>query len=261
MLVNATTGMAVGYRLFAGNINDMQTLEEFSNLWQDIGIAQKNTTLLLDRGYFRQDELIKLVKANMRFIVGAKTSLKEIRSIIENDNHLFYSSSHIVPDKDCYGVVRHIELMAPDGDRREAMAYIYRNPMTTMLEVSALKKELKKVQDGWMHGTVEADDKRLDFFKDPVPGEPLVLDEYYFDNHCYDMGFFAFVSNRKLPIEQALSHYSLRNEAEVTFKTMMGNLIRTTRVHSTAALNGLVFTSFIGLSILTELRALLRRPD
>ena len=26
---------------------------------------------------------------------------------------------------------------------------------------------------------------------------------------------------------------------------MMGNLIRTTRVHSTAALNGLVFTSFI----------------
>lgn len=261
MLVNATTGMAVGYRLFAGNINDMQTLEEFSNLWQDIGIAQKNTTLLLDRGYFRQDELLKLVKANMRFIVGAKTSLKEIRSIIENDNHLFYSSSHIVPDKDCYGVVRHIELMAPDGDRREAMAYIYRNPMTTMLEVSALKKELKKVQDGWMHGTVEADDKRLDFFKDPVPGEPLELDEFYFDNHCYDMGFFAFVSNRKLPIEQALSHYSLRNEAEVTFKTMMGNLIRTTRVHSTAALNGLVFTSFIGLSILTELRALLRRPD
>lgn len=88
-----------------------------------------------------------------------------------------------------------------------------------------------------------------------------MLDEYYFDNHCCDMGFFAFVSNRKLPIEQALSHYSLRNEAEVTFKTMMGNLIRTTRVHSTAALNGLVFTSFIGLSILTELRALLRRPD
>ena len=35
---------------------------------------------------------------------------------------------------------------------------------------------------------------------------------------------------------------------------MLGNLLRTTRVHSTQALEGLLFTTFLALSILTSLR-------
>ena len=47
----------------------------------------------------------------------------------------------------------------------------------------------------------------------------------------------------------------LSNEAEVVFKLMLGNLMKTTRVHSTQALEGLLFTTFVALSILTNLRA------
>ncbi|MEI3011927.1 MAG: hypothetical protein V8T46_06800 [Sutterella seckii] len=39
------------------------------------------------------------------------------------------------------------------------------------------------------------------------------------------------------------------------FKLMLGNLMKTTRVHSTQALEGLLFTTFVALSILTNLRA------
>lgn len=43
-------------------------------------------------------------------------------------------------------------------------------------------------------------------------------------------------------------------------KLMLGNLIKTTRVHSTQALEGVLFTSFVALSILTNLRARMK-PD
>lgn len=38
------------------------------------------------------------------------------------------------------------------------------------------------------------------------------------------------------------------------FKLMLGNILRTTRVHSSQALEGLLFTTFVALCILTNLR-------
>ena len=73
--------------------------------------------------------------------------------------------------------------------------------------------------------------------------------------HCFLLGYFAFVSNGDADLEAALDIYKLRNEAEVVFKLMLGNLMKTTRVHSTQALEGLLFTTFVALSILTNLRA------
>ena len=68
------------------------------------------------------------------------------------------------------------------------------------------------------------------------------------------LGYFAFVSNTDADLEEALDIYKLRNEAEVVFKLMLEHLMKTTRVHSTQALEGLLFTTFVALSILTNLR-------
>ena len=65
---------------------------------------------------------------------------------------------------------------------------------------------------------------------------------------CFLLGHFAFVSNADADLEASLDIYKLRNEAEVVFKLILGNLMKTTRVHSTQALEGLL------LSILTNLR-------
>jgi len=48
-------------------------------------------------------------------------------------------------------------------------------------------------------------------------------------------GYLAFVSNAKAELEESLGIYKLRNDAEVVFKLMLGNLLRTTRVHSSQA--------------------------
>jgi len=162
----------------------------------------------------------------------------------------------------CYGLSRPVQLRSSDGEKCEATAYVYRDPMVTMVEAIKLREELDRFSEEiWPKGNVKKDDYRLSFFKNPKKGKPLEFDGEAYDFYCYDKGFFAFLGNSNLSLEKALDQYSLRNESEVAFKQMLGNVLRTTRVHSTATLNGLAFTSFIGLSVLTDLRMRLRRKD
>ena len=93
------------------------------------------------------------------------------------------------------------------------------------------------------------------FYDSPKVGEPLQRNMFNISQECYLLGFFAFVTNAELGLEESLDIYKLRNEAELVFKLMLSNLMKTTRVHSSQALEGLLFTTFVALSILTRLRA------
>ena len=62
------------------------------------------------------------------------------------------------------------------------------------------------------------------------------------------------IGNVDITLLDALKKYRQRNEVEVTFKLMFQHLLTSTRVHSSAAFDGLLMTTFVGLSILTYLR-------
>ena len=73
---------------------------------------------------------------------------------------------------------------------------------------------------------------RDSFYDEAKAGEPLQRNMVRITEECFLMGYFAFVSNAKAELEESLDIYKLGNEAEVVFKLMLGNLLRTTRVHS-----------------------------
>ena len=106
----------------------------------------------------------------------------------------------------------------------------------------------------WTTGKASADDPLLRFFKDPVKGEELTRDWNEINQYCYMQGFFACTTNVNETPDGLLSKYRLRNEVEVLFKLMFGDMYRTTRMQSTPVLEGQVFTVFVGLGILGRLR-------
>ena len=81
----------------------------------------------------------------------------------------------------------------------------------------------------------------------------LLLDEERVSYECYCLGYFGLVGNVDITLMDALTKYRQRNEVEVAFKLMFQHLLTSTRVHSSAALDGLLMTTFVGLSILTYL--------
>lgn len=113
---------------------------------------------------------------------------------------------------------------------------------------------MSKFESEWIKGKADKDDELLNFYDEAKAGEPLQRNMVRITEECFLMGYFAFVSNAKAELEESLDIYKLRNEAEVVFKLMLGNLLRTTRVHSSQALEGLLFTTFVALGILTNLR-------
>jgi len=253
LLVDASSGSPVGYRYFSGNTNDVSTLEDFTNIWNAYGLVDKDPMIVVDRGYYSQESLIKLGNQGYRFLAGAKTGYKLVKSIIEERNSEFYEASSLLENADFYGVQEDKMLEGKTG-KLPVKVSVFRNPIEEMAATRRFFKRLSKFESEWIKGKADKDDELLNFYDEAKAGEPLQRNMVRITEECFLMGYFAFVSNAKAELEESLDIYKLRNEAEVVFKLMLGNLLRTTRVHSSQALEGLLFTTFVALGILTNLR-------
>lgn len=52
-------------------------------MWTDIGISEKSPLILMDRGYPNQEEFVNLDRDGYRFLIGAKTSMKLVKDVID----------------------------------------------------------------------------------------------------------------------------------------------------------------------------------
>ena len=101
-----------------------------------------------------------------------------------------------------------------------------------MAEIRSLRKELEEAQKKWRDGKLNKNASILDLFEPPEEGKELVLNEKRFEDECYLRSFFACVSSTDQSLDELLDKYRLRNEVEVNFRLMLGDLHRTTRVQS-----------------------------
>ena len=254
LVSNASTGVPLGYRWYSGDTHDVTTLDDFRELWLDYGLNRKKVEFVWDRGYYDAGRLARYTNDGLKVISGAKVGLNVIKQVIENRNSEFYSASALLEHHYCFGLAENIAL-----DRKTtAKAYVFFSPNKQMVEARELRDELRSASDKWLAGKLKQSDDLMRFFKKPVKGMPLSVDEDAFDQECYVKGFFACISNTNQSLDSVLDKYRTRNEIEVLFRLMIGKLISSTRVQSSAALEGLLFIVFIALSILGRLRKALK---
>ena len=256
LMINVKDGSLICYRAYAGNVSDIRTLDDLRKLWTDIGIYAKSPLILMDRGNPNQDEFANLDRDGYRFLIGAKTSMKIVRDVIDQKNSDFYDQQAYLRQQRCYGV-KSETVIASDGHRMTVHSYVFRSPNKEMTETDELLDRLDAFEKAWPrkkeNALSQADKKNLEFFDATSEGD-LVLDEAKVSYECYGLGYFGLVGNVDISLMDALTKYRQRNEVEVAFKLMFQHLLTSTRVHSSAALDGLLMTTFVGLSILTYLR-------
>lgn len=255
LVINVKNGSPICYRAYAGNISDISTLDDLRKMWTDIGISEKSPLILMDRGYPNQEEFVNLDRDGYRFLIGAKTSMKLVKDVIDQKNCEFYDQKTYLRQQRCYGV-KSKTAVSCDGHRMNIHSYVFRSPSKEMTETDELLDRLEAFQKGWPRKKIsvlsQADRKNLDFFV-VTPNGNLLLDEERVSYECYCLGYFGLVGNVDITLMDALTKYRQRNEVEVAFKLMFQHLLTSTRVHSSAALDGLLMTTFVGLSILTYL--------
>ncbi|MCF0254457.1 MAG: hypothetical protein HUK26_09010, partial [Duodenibacillus sp.] len=181
-----------------------------------------------------------------------------VEEILEEERGSFYSPLSLVGRSGRYGVRRRITLYRT-GRVFPTDAFVFRDPQAAARAIEDLRDELAGLAaafDPDAPGRVPG----LAFFKPWERSRKLELDERYFDRRCRDLGFFAFASNIRLPMEEALARYDLRVDAERIFRRMHASMARAARSPSAAESEGMMLALFIGLGLLTRLRALLKRP-
>ena len=253
LVSNVSTGVPLGYRWYSGDTNDVRTLDDLKELWLDQGVPQKKVEFVWDRGYFDAKRMAELDQAGFKFIAGAKTNLNMIKKIIDERNSDFYSATSQLDHHYCFGIADDVKLTSST----HANAYVFFSPNKQMVETRLLREELKKANKKWLEGKLEDNDPVLDLVNAPVHGQELEVNQFALEQECYIRGFFACVSNTKQSTDSILDKYRTRNEVEVLFRLMLGRLLRTTRVQSSQALEGLLLVVFVALSILSRIRKLL----
>ena len=256
LMINVKDGSLICYRAYAGNVSDISTQDDLRKLWTDIGIGAKSPLILMDRGYPTQEEFANLDRDGYKFLIGAKTSMKIVRDVIDQKNSDFYDQQAYLRQQRCYGV-KSETVITSDGHRMTVHSYVFRSPNKEMTETDQLLDRLDAFEKAWPrkkeNALSQADKKNLEFFEVTDDGG-LVLDKARVSYECYGLGYFGLVGNVDISLMDALTKYRQRNEVEVAFKLMFQHLLTSTRVHSSAALDGLLMTTFVGLSILTYLR-------
>ena len=256
ILLNVRTGAIVSYRAYRGNVNDISTLNDLRHLWSDIGISEKEPVILMDRGYPSQKEFIDLDRDGFKFLIGARASMSVIKKIIDERNSDFYDQKYYLRNQRCYGVKDKCTVKN-EGRSTIVRSYVFRSPGKEMTQTDELLNALDAFSKGWPKKYDDpsyAKSPLLKFFKNPVKGQPLEIDQDVLSYECYGLGYFGLVGNVDIPLLGALDRYRQRNEVEIAFKLMFQNLMSSTRSHSSAAFEGLLMTTIVGLSILTYLR-------
>ncbi|MCD8338918.1 MAG: transposase [Burkholderiales bacterium] len=254
VLLDTDAGSVIGMRPYAGNIADIKTIDDYLPIWESFGVAEKDPILTFDRGFGSAATVVKLDTAGLRFIIALKTGMAQISSIIVANGQLFRSYRTLLGHHFCYGLKEPVTFTS-DGVSADVDAFVYRNPNSEMTESMAFDEKLHRLEGAWEAGKADSKSKLLEYYFNPIPGQPLRRKEDLIEEKCKTFGCFALVSNVEgLSKDEALTKYSLRGEVETVFGLMFKHLAGSTRVHSTPALVGLLLTIFTGLDVLTTLR-------
>jgi len=88
------------YRKLPGNITDVKTVK---NLIADIGyLDYKKIKLVMDRGFYSEDNVNAMLAARLKFLIGVKISLSYVQEALVHMRNEMRNFDHYHPDHDLY---------------------------------------------------------------------------------------------------------------------------------------------------------------
>lgn len=274
LLVGHKSGMPVLFRLLPGQIADVTTVQDMLFRFDEITDKKRVFAAVLDRGYFSLENLGRFIAAKSNVIVAAKTNVKWINESIEEVMPRMWQHSSRIPGQDCWGATVEKEQTFPDGQKHKVWVHVYRSDAKSHTENAAFYRVLEAFESDWANWRQEEHKKDtvcpllhsplLKYFKAPKrePGKcRLETDSAAIDDATRYFGFFCNVSTMKCTAAEALDIYQTRDVIEKTFKGGKTDIeIDVVRAHKDNTLEGRFLVGFVAMSILCELRRLMRQP-
>ena len=255
------------YRKIAGNVPDVKTIRELLRELDVLGYEK--IKLVMDRGYYSEDNINALYKNHLKFLCGTSSALKFAKSFIREigakKDHYEYYNSNLELYVFSKTIVWDYEQERPyKGDvvreERRMYLHLYFNPEKYSddgkifnLKITTLKEELLNDHRVPEH---EKDYKKyFDIKETPRRGISLTVKQDAVDAAHERYGFFVLISNEVKDPVTALSLYRMRDVVEKAFWNVKERLnLRRTMTSSESSLEGKLFVEFVALIYLSYIQ-------
>jgi transposase len=248
------------FKKLPGNISDVTTVMQLLSDMDFLGC--RKVKLVMDRGFYSEDNVNALCSEHLKFLVGVKLSLKFVGRELDKARATVRSWRNFMPDAEAYGLTvpivwkyrrkrpyKHDEILE---DRRMYL-HIYFDTIRAVEDERKFAKLIYRLNDELTAGEREKAHEPLyakyfDVKTTPVRGTKAEAKESALTAARGNFGYFALLGNEASDPSQALATYRNKDVVEKAFDNVKDRLdMRRANVSSDSALDGKLFVEFIAL--------------
>ena len=263
--------LPVCYRILPGNITDVMTVKKTVRDLAAMGIG--SVSLIMDRGFYSEENITALYKQHYRFVIAAKKSLKRVKAAIDCIRDTMVSFERYHEGQDIYYASELLkwEIKGTDAERKEIIQahkrmylHLYYDDQRALnarksqhKKVLKLKRELEQGERKTAHKQLYT--KYFTIKKTPKRGMSVIIRTEVLEEEAKYYGYFSLMSNLvKDPID-ALIVYRAKDVVEKAFGNLKERLaLRRPRISTHANLQGKIFVQYIALIILSQIQKTMR---
>jgi len=255
------------YRKLAGNIPDSKTVKQLLADLSVLGFSK--VKLVMDRGFYSEDNLNALFKDHTKFLIAGKMSLSWLRQELDNIYDTFrsydvYDESYqlycrSLPTQWHYSQKQPYKGELISESRRIYLHYYYNIDKAAEQEktfdknLMQLRRELESGNRRPEHETQYR--KYFEMKTTPKRGTGVVVKEDVISQTKRYFGFFVLVTNETMDAITALEIYRNKDLIEKAFGNLKERLnLRRTLVSSEQSLEGKFFLEFVALIYLSYIK-------
>jgi len=251
------------YRKLPGNIPDVKTVK---NLIADIKQLEfKKVKLVMDRGFYSEENVNAMLGAHLKFLLGVKVSLLYVQEELAKVRDEMRNFDHYHPDYDLYTYSKTIAWdyrrdRPYNGDtveeERRMYLHLYYSGEKALEDERTLNAKLIAWKDELESGNPKAANEKsyAKYFEvqvTPVRGAKVTVKQKAIEQAKKNYGYFAMISNEIKDPVKALALYRDKDLIEKTFENIKDRLsFRRMLVSSEKSLEGKLFVEFIALIIM-----------
>lgn len=267
LLFGETSGLPVYYSKLSGNIPDVKTIDSLLRELEFMEIKKAN--LVMDRGFYSEDNINDLYKAQHKFLIAGKISLKFIQQKLDEIREDFVTRRNFHSNTNLYMQSFTMDWAYSETksrskevvkEKRRIYAHFYYNDQHATDDKIRLNKQLDNLEREILENkkTPENDKLYTKYFmitKTPVRGIKAIPKQDAVDKAIRNCGYFVLLSNDiKDPVE-ALTKYRTKDLVEKAFGNLKERLnMRRESVASEENLEGKLFVQFIALIFMSYIK-------
>ena len=270
VITDGASGLPVSFKEIAGNISDVTLIRSLLREQRVLGAGV--VKLCLDRGFYSKANIDTLMDEHMKFLIGLKTSLSYVSSLIEKNSHELRGWRNYYEESGVFGMRLGLDWAHEHKDKwsgeikkvnKRAYLYLYYSPARVAKDEQDLARSLQILLAELESGNRSEDHEKLyeRYFK-KVRGEWVGRTDVI-EKERQHFGYFALLSNdSSLSAKEALSIYKNKDQIEDGFYDVKNRLdFRKPKVENIETLRGKLLCVFVGLILTHELRRRMRQAN